>query len=182
MTTEVELLTLEEYAALDEPDEAYVSELVRGVVVREPRPRRLHGEIQVRIAYHLQAWANQHGGMVTAESGYILSEAPATVRGPDVAIVLDPVRDESAPGGWVRGAPDVAVEILSPSDTSSATQQRTIEYLEAGARRVWIVDPAARTVTAFRPDGSANIVRGDGTLDGEDILDGFSVPLSEFFG
>jgi Uma2 family endonuclease len=135
MTTETQLLTLADYAALDEPEDAYVTELVRGVVVREPRPRRLHGLIQVEMTYQLKTWAKKHGGEVTAESGYILSEEPATVRGPDVAVVVEPRSSDEQPGGWVRDAPDVAVEVLSPSDTSSAMQRKTLEYLEAGA--VW---------------------------------------------
>lgn len=179
MATETRLLTLAEYAALDQPEDAYVTELVRGVVVREPRPRRRHGVVQAELAYLLKAWAKTRGAEVTVESGYILSESPATLRGPDVAVVLEPRSGEGQPGGWVLAAPDLAVEVLSPSDASSAMQQKVLEYLEAGARLVWIVDPEARTVTVHRPDGSANIVRAHQTLTGEDVLPGFSVDVSE---
>ena len=86
------------------------------------------------------------------------------------------------PGGWIRGAPDVVVEVLSPTDTSSRMQRKTLEYLGAGALRVWIVDPGARTVTVYRPDGSATLLRGQETLDGEDVLPGFSLDLEELFG
>ncbi len=61
-------------------------------------------------------------------------------------------------------------------------QRKTLDYLEAGARLVWIVDPIARTVTVYRPDGSARVLREDETLDGEDTLRGFSVPLSDLWG
>jgi Uma2 family endonuclease len=179
-TTDTGLLTLAEYAALDEPDESYVSELVRGVVVRGPRPKVAHGRVQVRLAYCLEAWARGAGATVTTESGYVLSEDPPTLRGPDVAVVL-PSRHVEIELGWVHGAPDVAVEVLSPSDTSSGIQQKTLEYLEAGAKLVWIVDPAARTVTMFRPDGSARVLRSDEELAGEDVLPGFSVALAEVF-
>lgn len=181
MTTETTLLTLAEYAALDEPGDEYVTELVRGVVVRELRPRRLHGLVQAELAYQLKAWAKERGAEVTVESGYILSEEPATLRGPDVAVVLEGRSAEGQPGGWVRDAPDVAVEVLSPSDTSSAMQQKVLEYLEAHARLVWIVDPAAHTVTVHRPDGSANILREHQTLTGEDVLPGFSLEVREIF-
>jgi Uma2 family endonuclease len=60
-------------------------------------------------------------------------------------------------------------------------QEKTLDYLNAGAKRVWLVDPRARTVTVFRPDGSAQILREHDTLTGEDVLVGFSVPLSELF-
>lgn len=175
------LLTLDEYAALDGPEDAYVTELVRGVVVREPRPRRRHGRIQVTLAFHLEAWVRRHGGEVTVESGFILAEDPATVRGPDVAVLRDPGSRESDPHGWVRGAPDVAVEVLSPSDTSASIHRKTLEYLEAGAKLVWVVDPDARTIVVYRPDGTANLLREPGTLPGEDVLPGFSLPLAEVF-
>lgn len=181
MSTDTRLLTLAEYAALDEPDEAHVTELVRGVVVREPRPRRRHGLVQAELAYRLKDWAKAHGAEVTVESGYILSEEPATLRGPDVAVVLERRSAEGQPGGWVPGAPDVAVEVLSPSDTSSAMQQKVLDYLEAGARLVWIADPEAHTVTVHRPDGSANIVREHETLTGEDVLTDFSADVGEIF-
>jgi Uma2 family endonuclease len=181
MVVETSLMSLEEYARLEEPDERWISELVRGVVVREPRPKDPHGHVQVLVAYALQSWARTVGARVTTESGYILSEDPPILRGPDVAVVLRPRPSAGQPGGWVRGAPDVAVEVLSPSDTWSAIQEKTLDYLSAGASRVWIVDPTARTVTVQRPDGSARTLRDHETLDGEDVLVGFSVPVSELF-
>jgi len=181
MGTEVALLTLEEYARLDEPDDGYVSDLVRGVVVREPLPGRVRGRIQVRIASALEAWARENGADVTAESGYILSDDPPTLRGPDVAVVVQPRSGEGQPGGWIRGAPDVVVEVVSPSDTSVAMHQKTLEYLGAGAKLVSIVDPGAHTVTVFRADGSARILREHETLDGQDVLAGFSLAIAELF-
>lgn len=135
------------------------------------------------LGYHLKAWVLGRGeGQVYAESGFILSDEPATVRGPDVAVVLHPRSGGSEPGGWIRGAPDLVAEILSPSDTSSEMQKKVLEYLEAGAARVWIVDGDARTVTVYRPDGSATVVRAGRPLTGEDVLPGFSLELGELFG
>jgi Uma2 family endonuclease len=131
------------------------------------------------VTFRLKAWARGRHAKVTVESGYILSEDPATVRGPDVAVVLVPRSTEGEPGGWTRGAPDVVVEILTPSDTSSAIQRKTLDYLEAGARLVWLVDPDAETVTVQRPDGTANILRPHDVLTGEDVLPGFSVEVGE---
>lgn len=181
MRTEQGLLTLEEYAALDDAEESHMTELVRGVVVREPRPGNLHGRVQVRIAAELDAWVRPRGGTVTTESGYILSEEPGTLRGPDVAVVLTPRTDQESPGGWILGAPDVAVEVLSPSDTSTGIQEKTLEYLAAGAQRVWVVDPVLRSVTIYRPDGSARVLRGADVLTGEDVLEGFSVAMKDLF-
>jgi Uma2 family endonuclease len=183
MDATTEAMTLDEYAALRQGDERHFRELVRGVVVREPRPGETHGRVQVRMAYHLEGWARGHGGArVTSESGYILGDDPATVRGPDLAVVIDPPRSAREPGGWTRGAPDLAVEVLSPSDTSTAIQGKMLDYLGAGASRVWIVDPAARTVTVYRADGSATVLRSQDLLSGEDVLEGFALPLEELFG
>lgn len=180
MATTTDELTLEQYASLVEPDDGLVSDLVRGQVVREPRPGRSHARVQFRLAQHLSNWVDEHGrGEVVGESGYVLSTEPATVRGPDVAVSLNPV--DADVGGWTSGAPDVAVEVLSPSDSSTAMQQKVLDYLEAGSALVWVVDPRARTVTVYRPDGSASLLRGAETLTGEDVLPGFSVSLPELF-
>lgn len=135
-----DLLTLEEYASLDDPDERWVSQLVRGVLVRVPRPKDPHGHVQVLVAYALQGWARDLGARVTVESGFILSEDPPTLRGHDVAVVVRP-RSRRGSGGWIRGAPDVAVEVLSAFDTSTAMQAKTLDYLEAGAELVWLAGP-----------------------------------------
>jgi Uma2 family endonuclease len=100
--------------------------------------------------FHLRTWAKLRGAVVTVESGYILSEEPATVRGPDVAVSLSRRSTEGVPGGWVWGAPDVAVEVLSPSDSASAIHQKTLECCDAGARLVWIVAPLRAPLCARR--------------------------------
>jgi Uma2 family endonuclease len=176
-----ELLTLEQYAAHVDEDERWVTDLVRGVLVREPRPADLHGTMQVELGHHLVSWAKARGARVTAGSGYILAEDPPTVRGPDIAVVVKPRSSAGQPGGWIRGAPDVAIEILSPSDTASAMQEKTLDYFGGGARQVWIVDPHARSVTVYRADGTARLLRDDETLAGEDVLPGFSLALTELF-
>jgi len=185
MSTQAKLLTLEDYAAWDEPENEYVTELVKGVVVREPRPGRLHARVQFELARILGDWLREHApgrGEILGGCGFILSEEPATVRGPDVAVLLSRRESRDNPGDWIRRAPDVAVEVLSPSDRSGAMQQKIAEYLEVGALRVWIVDPAGRTATIYRQDGSATPLRADGTLDGEDVLPSFALPLEDLFG
>ncbi|MEX2048929.1 MAG: Uma2 family endonuclease [Gemmatimonadota bacterium] len=181
MSITTDLMTLEQYAAHEDGDERYLTELVRGVLVREPRPGGTHGSLQVLLGRFLSEWARPRGARVTAESGYVLDENPPTLRGPDLAVVLDARSGKGRIGGWIEGAPDVAVEILSPSDRSSPIHEKTLDYLQAGAREVWIVDPPARTVTVFRPDGTARVLRVDDTLDGGDVLAGFSLSLAELF-
>ena len=181
MSSRATSLSLADYAALSEPDPTRVSQLVRGMVVREPRPGNRHGRVQVTLAVALGTWAREHGAACTVESGYVLSDEPATVRGPDVAVVLEPRSAAGVPGGWVRGAPDLAVEIVSPGDSWTATHAKILDYLDAGARLVWIVDPEARTVWVHRPDGTATLVRHEEMLSGEDVLEGLAMRCGEVF-
>jgi Uma2 family endonuclease len=104
------------------------------------------------------------------------------VRAPDIAFVST----GRLPGGrlpqdFIRGAPDLAVEVLSPSDTGADVQRKLRDYLEGGGRLVWVIAPQARTVTVYRPDGSARLLREPEHLDGEDVLPGLRLPLAEVF-
>ena len=104
------------------------------------------------------------------------------MRAPDVAFIST----ARLPGGelpreFLRGAPDLAVEVLSPSESPIEVQQKVREYLDSGARLVWIVAPDANTVTAYRADGTAQLLRESDILQGEDVLPGFSLRLGDFF-
>ena len=88
---------------------------------------------------------------------------------------------EMAPAGGVHGAPDLAVEVLSPSDNLVDVQQKVRDYREAGARLVWVIAPAARTATIHRADGSARLLREGDHLDGGDVLPGLAISLGELF-
>jgi Uma2 family endonuclease len=83
--------------------------------------------------------------------------------------------------GFLRGAPDLAVEVLSPSDSPGDVQQKVRDYLDAGARLVWTIAPEARTASVYRASSSARLLREADHLDGEDLLPGLSIPLAELF-
>jgi Uma2 family endonuclease len=172
-------LSIEEFERLPENDE-YRLELVRGHVVREPLPGPDHGQVVVNVAYYLRGWVARTGaGTVFAESGFALPGLPATVRGPDISFV--------AAGRVLRGrtfpelAPDLAVEVLSPSNSAAELRQKVNDYLTAGCRLVWVLDPRTRTATEYRPDGEPQRSSDEGMLDGGDVLRGFSVAVSELF-
>lgn len=117
-TDTLRYMTLEEYASLPELEDGYTCELIRGVVVREPGPSWSHRLLQFKLGKRLDAWIEQAGqGEVGLEGDCILSENPDTVRIPDVAVLLRRRSTDNEPGGWVRVAPDIAVEVLSPSNT-----------------------------------------------------------------
>jgi Uma2 family endonuclease len=167
----------EELLSLAIPDKRV--ELVRGiVVVREP-PGYAHGRVAAELATALSVFAKRTGlGYVTVETGYKLESDPDTVRGPDVAFI----RAERAPAGTSAGfpplAPDLAVEIASPTNRPGETLERVADLLRAGARLVWVVDPRRQAAQVYRPDGTVSHVAAGELLTGEDVLPGFTVPLS----
>ena len=128
----------------------------------------------------------RHGGgkVLVGDVGFVLglSNDPERVRAPDVAFVTTARLPEGRlPRGFFRGAPNLAVEVLSPSDDPVDVQQKVRDYLDAGARLVWVLAPEARTATVYRADGSARLLREHDHLDGEDVLPGLLIPLAELF-
>lgn len=174
--------TIAEYRSLPEEDEFLAAELVEGRLVREPRPGRRHGTTVVRLARALLDYADSHGGVVTTETGFVLIEDPPTIRGPDVAWVRDPDKPSSDPDDFFHGAPDLAVEVVSPSNSSSDIQQKVLEYFEAGARQVWVVHPRTRSVVAHGSAHAARVLREVDVLDGGELLPGFEMRVAEIFG
>lgn len=178
--TSSELLGITEYAALveDEP-----SELVRGRLVREPWPSIAHGWLQARFAQMLGAHidAERLGLVCFTDASVITSEDPPTVRAPDVGVVLRERVDSLHETGWLRGAPDLSVEIVSPSNRASEIQEKVLEYLRAGASIVWVVYPNTRTVAVHETQGGARYVGEGEHLDGGDLMPGLQVSVAELF-
>jgi Uma2 family endonuclease len=159
-------------------------ELVKGVLVTMAPPGFGHGGTAFRLGHLMQLAIDQRGlgGEVVVESGFQLEEDPDTVRGLDVAYVArERLPATDARDGYYRGAPDLAVEVVSPHDTATEVLEKVQEYLTAGSRLVWVVDARTRTVTVYRPDGSAQVLRETDTLSGEAVLPGFAPPVREIF-
>jgi Uma2 family endonuclease len=175
------LLTAAEFGALPDED-GYRTELVRGQLVRSPRPMPLHARLVTRLARVLDEFVENAGtGVVLTDPGVLLARDPDTVRGPDLAFYAHGRVPESgyATGFW--GPPDLAVEITSPTNRVSEIQARVTDYLDAGVRLVWVVDPPTRSVTCYADSGAARILRADEVLEGDDVLPGFRLPLHTFF-
>jgi Uma2 family endonuclease len=126
---------------------------------------------------------NDQGMGWPADTGcQFLPNSPNTVRKPDVLFV----RKSRIPADWqsqayLRIAPDLLAEVISPNDLAYDVDEKVLEYLRAGVRLVWVINPETRTVRVHRADGSfAWLSEGD-TLSGEDILPGFSCPVRELF-
>lgn len=175
-------LSVGEFERLPEED-AYRVELVRGRLVREPRPGARHGWLMARLGARLQRHVEEnHLGLVCMDVGFVLSTDPPSVRGPDIAFLAG---DRLPPGelttGFPRTAPDLAVEIISPSNSASELQRKVLEFLDAGSRLVWVVDPQARIVTAYRSRDEIRVLGESEELEGGDVLPGFRLPLEALF-
>ena len=156
------------------------TELVRGVlVVREPAGY-MHGRVTVNLTIRLGMHVERTGAgqLFAAETGFTLARGPDTVRAPDIAFVRRERLPDHEPTGFPDLAPDLAVEVLSPGDRPAEILAKIADWLSAGTRLVWVVDPARRLARVYRADGSETIVSGDGALEGEDVLPGFALPLA----
>jgi Uma2 family endonuclease len=183
MTEQRTLLTADEFFRLYSGKDGYY-ELVRGEVIELAPPNWEHGEVALSIGSALRIFVRQRGlGTVVVESGYRLESQPDTVRGPDVSFVS---RDRVPAGGPVRtffpGVPDLAVEVVSPSDTAAEIEAKVHDYLRTGVRRVWVAYPNTRRVAVHFPDGSARWYSEDEAIEDPDLLLGFSLSLREIFG
>ena len=176
-----ERLTLEEFERLADPDERL--ELSRGVLVREPQPPASHGAVVVNLLRELDAVARDRRlGRAVVEAGFLLAEDPPTVRRPDAAFVsFDRWPAGALPEGWWPMAPDIAVEVVPPSNRAVDIHQKVLQYLDAGARAVWVVQPTTHTVEVWRGPGDIYVLREDESLDGGDVLPGFHLPVSRLF-
>ena len=165
-----------------EAHEDRLCELIDGVLVEKPMGYR-ESLLAVAIAAALRAFVVPHKlGLVTGEAGMV-KLSPGLVRIPDVAYVSR----QRLPGGRVpsepipRLVPDLAIEVLSESNTAAEMARKRREYFEAGVRLVWLVDLDARTVTVFTgPDESSTLDQNQ-VLDGGDVLPGFTLPLAGLF-
>jgi Uma2 family endonuclease len=166
-------VTLEEFARL--PKDGVRHELNAGELLTFPTPKSLHSRIVNAVLDTLVATRALPG------AGYILSRVPLTIRQPDISI-LSPERIRATdPDSYFEGAPELAVEVVSPSDSAEDLDIKTKQYFQSGARQVWILYPKTQTVHVFSSGAAAVILDRDQTLEGGDLLPGFSVPVASLF-
>jgi Uma2 family endonuclease len=167
------------------PDDGLRRELVRGEVhVLTPAGNR-HGRLAMQIGARLTAHVGAHGlgAVFAAETGFRLAADPDTVRAPDVAFVT--AERANAVGDveefW-PGAPDLAIEVVSPGDSFAHIDEKVSEYLATGCRMVIVVNPRRRAATVYRSPSDIVILSENDTIDGGDVVPGWTLPLRELFG
>ena len=179
-----QVMTAEEYVTLSDQESGCAYELVRGLlVVRDPGVSWAHSCVQGKLYRYLDEWMETFGhGEVGVEVDCLVGEDPDTVRIPDVAVLLQPFDTENAFLGRVRGAPDIVIEVLSPSNSPQEMRDKTSDYFNAGALRVWIVDPEARTIVIHKADGTTTRFSGADRLEDPEVLPDFALEMRKVFG
>jgi len=156
MSPPAALVTADELLRRHIPDKPV--ELIRGVlVVREPAGSR-HGLVAMNLGFELASHAKRTGAgrVFAAETGFKLASDPDTVRAPDIAFVTRERQLATETTGYAAAAPDLAVEVLSPGDRPGEVLAKVADWLSAGARLVWVVDPERRVARVYRQDGAGS--------------------------
>ena len=172
------LLTVEEFWRL--PGDGKHRELVRGEVVELPLSGGVHGAVVAALGSTLRSWASGADGAVSLKSGYVLARNPDTVRGPDVSYVrADRIPPDGVPQAFWPIAPDLAVEIVSPSETADEVRAKVRDYFAAGTPLVWTIYPRTREVVVHTADGLARAYSDSDTIEHPDVLPGFACAVAE---
>ena len=182
MTTSPQLVTADALMRLS--SDGCRCELVRGELQMMSPTGDEHGVVTAALTIRLGAFVMEHalGVIFGAESGFQLEHDPDTVLAPDIAFVE---RQRFAATGLSRkfwkGAPDLAVEVLSPSDRAGQAADKAQAWLAHGTHQVWIVDPKNRTVTIHHREGQVVALSEADTLEGGDVVPGFACPVRKIF-
>ena len=165
---------------LNMEDDGNRHELIKGELLTMPVPKLLHGFVTMKLSVFLFNHITANNlGLLVGESGFHLESGPDTVLGPDIAFVArDRVGDDK--DCFYPGAPDLAVEVLSPSDRPGKVERKTALYLELGGRSVWNVNPRKRTVEVIHADGQQWLFHESDELV-DDTVPGFRVAVSKIF-
>ena len=182
MTTQTRPITADDLLRM--PDDGFRYELVEGNL-REMAPAgHQHGRIAINVstplAQHVKA--NNLGVVYAAETGFKLASNPDTVRAPDVAFVRwERVESVGDSEGFWPGAPDLAVEVVSPGDRYTDVEEKVFDWLDAGARLVIVANPRKRLVTVYRSLTDVVVLTEADVLDGGDVVPGFAMPVKDIF-
>lgn len=168
-------MTLEDF--LESDLEKY--EYVKGVLIPMPPTSGEHGEISSNVQWYLYSHVreNQLGRVYTSDTGFRIGER---VLMPDIAFVSS-VRLPDDRRKVFSIPPDMAVEVVSPTDIQYRVVEKALAYLNAGTRLVWVIEPVGKTVTVYRSQTDIKTFTIDDTLSGEDVVEDFSCQVAELF-
>ncbi len=160
-------------------------ELIDGELIEMAPSGGRSSQVAIQFAVPLSNFVRPRnlGKIYGADGGFVLFPDRETVRVPDVAFVrADRLPPEADQEGFLRLAPDLAVEVISPTDRMADVMAKVMMYLDAGVRLVWVADPRSRTATVYAADRTGRLLSANDQLDGGDVLPGFRVRVSDLFG
>ena len=153
-------------------------EYIKGELVPMSPPTRIHSKISVNVIRHLDRHVRENQlGEVHVEATFQVGERGLK---PDVAFVSTPHLEGDENKGFPI-PPDLAIEVVSPSDVQWRVVDKAFAYLDAGTRLVWVLDPRSQTVTVYRSESNIALLMREDTLTGEDAVPGFACPVSQLF-
>jgi Uma2 family endonuclease len=182
MTTTIQLLTADDLLRM--PDDGFRYELLRGELKKMAPASHQHGRVIVNITTPLDQYVrdNNLGTVYAAETGFKITSNPDTVRAPDVAFVnRERVEQVSDKESYWPGAPDLAIEVISPSDIYTEVEEKVFDWLEAGTRMVVVVNPRKQAVTVYRSLTDIVVLTENEILDGGDVVAGWTIPIRSIF-
>jgi len=169
--TEADLLCL--------PDDGRKYELVNGRLVEVPAGAR-HGKITAGVVGRFYALNPREVSLFDTSTGFRMAQG--NIRSPDVSLMrTDRLPGGKAPEGFVDGAPDLAVEVVSPSERVSDLLAKMAEYFESGAQEVWLLFPERKQVHRYRADLTVEVLNEDDTLYGASLLPEFAARVGDLF-
>lgn len=168
-------MTLEEF--LESDLERF--EYIEGELIPMVPTSGEHGDISSNVQWYLQTYvrANQLGRVYTSDTGFQIGDR---ILIPDIAYISSARLPEERQTAFAI-PPDIAVEVISRSDTQSKVIQKALAYLEAGTRLVWVIEPIGKTVTVYRSEIEIELLNRNDTLTGEDVLEGFTCTVAQLF-
>ena len=175
------LMTADELLRL--PDDGQRHELVAGELRTMPLNGAEHGVVAAMLGADLGHYVRVHGlgRVLAAGTGFLLTVDPDTVRAPDIAFISRGRATAPLVPDYWPGPPDLAVEVVAPSDLYSEVEEKVAMWLEHGTQMVIVVNPCGRTVMVHRSPARACWLTINDVLDGEDVVPGWTMPVRDLF-
>jgi Uma2 family endonuclease len=183
MSTVTEQITAEQLLMM--PYNHKRRELIGGEIREMPLHGLEHGHVAANFTTSLGLFVEENGlgAVVAGGTGFILARDPDTVRAPDGAFIgRDRLKTIPVGDGYYPGAPDLAVEVISPSDKYLDVESKVEDWLNAGCRMVVVANPRNCTLKVYRKMPQFSVLTVDDTFDGGDVVPGFRLPVREIFG
>lgn len=165
------------------PEDGYIHEVVNGELVMSPKNNFEHGQICMRLSTALMGHVVKHklGAVLDSSTGFWMHNR--NCRAPDVSFVAKErlMGMEHPPREFFQGAPDLAIEVVSPSNSAPEITERLRDFFESGARLAWVIHPVERYVEVCTSPNERRLTSAEGILDGADVVPGFTYEIADLF-